>query len=89
MSISVPIKINNVIEGAIRYSVSLNEIDATIFKLALGLIIAGIFILIIAISLSLRFAETIIQPLIELKEFANELAHGNFSIEAKRHEYIR
>ncbi len=83
MSISVPIKINNVIEGAIRYSVSLNEIDATIFKLALGLIIAGIFILIIAISLSLRFAETIIQPLIELKEFANELAHGNFSIKLK------
>lgn len=83
MSISVPIKINNVIEGAIRYTVSLTEIDATIFKLALGLILAGIFILIIAISLSLRFAETIIQPLIELKEFANELAHGNFSIKLK------
>lgn len=83
MSISVPIKINNVIEGAIRYTVSLTEIDATIFKLALGLMLAGIFILIIAISLSLRFAETIIQPLIELKEFANELAHGNFSIKLK------
>lgn len=83
MSISVPIKINNVIEGAIRYTVSLTEIDATIFKLALGLILAGIFILIIAISLSLRFAETIIQPLIELKEFASELAHGNFSIKLK------
>ena len=83
MSISVPIKINNVIEGAIRYTVSLTEVDATIFKLALGLILAGIFILIIAISLSLRFAETIIQPLIELKEFANELAHGNFSIKLK------
>ena len=83
MSISVPIKINNVIEGAIRYTVSLNEIDATIFKLAIGLMLAGIFILIIAISLSLRFAETIIQPLIELKEFANELAHGNFSIKLK------
>ncbi len=83
MSVSVPIKINNVIEGAIRYTVSLTEVDATIFKLALGLILAGIFILIIAISLSLRFAETIIQPLIELKEFANELAHGNFSIKLK------
>lgn len=83
MSVSVPIKINNVIEGAIRYTISLTEIDATIFKLALGLILAGIFILIIAISLSLRFAETIIQPLIELKEFANELAHGNFSIKLK------
>ena len=78
-----PITHNNVIEGAIRYTVSLTEIDATIFKLALGLILAGIFILIIAISLSLRFAETIIQPLIELKEFANELAHGNFSIKLK------
>ena len=33
--------------------------------------------------MSLRFAETIIQPLIELKEFANELAHGNFSIKLK------
>ena len=87
MSVSVPIKINNVIEGAIRYTVSLTEIDATIFKLALGLILAGIFILIIAISLSLRFAETIIQPLIELKEFANELAHGNFSIKLKE-EFI-
>ncbi len=83
MSVSVPIKINNVIEGAIRYTVSLTEIDATIFKLGFALIIAGICILIIALSLSLRFAETIIQPLVELKEFANELAHGNFSIKLK------
>ena len=83
MSVSVPIKINNVIEGAIRYTVSLTEIDATIFKLGSALIIAGICILIIALSLSLRFAETIIQPLVELKEFANELAHGNFSIKLK------
>ncbi|WP_296648490.1 sensor histidine kinase [Romboutsia sp. 13368] len=83
MSVSVPIKINNVIEGAIRYTVSLTEIDATIFKLGLGLVFAGICILIIALSLSLRFAETIIQPLVELKEFANELSHGNFSIKLK------
>ena len=83
MSVSVPIKINNIIEGAIRYTVSLNEIDSTIFKLAIGLIIAGVCILRIAISLRLRFAETIIKPLIELKEFANELAHGNFSIKLK------
>ncbi|MGL6107230.1 ATP-binding protein [Romboutsia sp.] len=83
MSISVPIKINNVIEGAIRYTVSLDKIDATIFKLVLGLIIAGICILIIGISLSLRFAQTLIQPLRELKQFANELAHGNYSIKLK------
>ena len=74
MSISVPLKVNNVIEGVVRYTVTLNAIDKTIFKLVLGLILAGVFILLITISISLRFAETLIQPLRELKEFANELA---------------
>lgn len=83
MSISVPLKVNNVIEGVVRYTASLDEIDATIFKIVLGLILAGIFILIIGISLSLRFAQTLIQPLRELKQFANELAHGNYSIKLK------
>ena len=73
MSISVPLKVNNVIEGVVRYTVTLNAIDKTIFKLVLGLILAGVFILLITISISLRFAETLIQPLRELKEFANEL----------------
>lgn len=80
MSVSVPLKVNNVIEGVVRYTVSLEKIDSEIFKLALGLILAGIFILLIAITISLKFAETLIQPLIELKQFANELAHGNFNI---------
>jgi signal transduction histidine kinase len=83
MSISVPLKTNNIIEGVVRYTVSLDKIDTTIFKLTLGLILAGICILLIAISLSLRFAETLIQPLRELKQFANELAHGNYSIKLK------
>lgn len=83
MSMSVPIKVNNIIEGVVRYTVSLQMIDNTIFKLALGLILAGIFILLIAISLSLKFAETLIQPLRELKQFANELAHGNYNIKLK------
>lgn len=83
MSISIPLKTNNIIEGVVRYTVSLEEIDTVIFKLILGLIIAGICILLIAISLSLRFAEGLIQPLIELKQFANELAHGNYKIKLK------
>ena len=83
MSISVPLKVNNVIEGVVRYTVSLNAIDKTIFKLVLGLILAGIFILLITISISLKFAESLTQPLRELKEFANELAHGNYNIKLK------
>ena len=83
MSISVPLKVNNIIEGVARYTVSLTDIDKTIFRLILGLILAGIFILLITVSISLRFAESIIQPLRELKEFANELAHGNYNIKLK------
>ena len=83
MSISFPLKVNNAIEGVVRYTVSLNEIDKTIFKLVLGLILAGVLILLITISISLRFAESLIQPLRELKEFANELAHGNYNIKLK------
>jgi len=83
MSISVPLKVNNIIEGVARYTVSLTDIDKTIFRLISGLILAGLLILIITLSISLQFAESIIQPLRELKEFANELAHGNYNIKLK------
>ncbi|RDY28376.1 sensor histidine kinase [Romboutsia weinsteinii] len=83
MSISTPIKVNNIIEGVVRYTVSLEKVDTAILKLSLALILAGVFILLIAISISLRFAETLIQPLRELKQFANELAHGNYSVKLK------
>lgn len=84
MSISVPIKVNNQIEGAVRYSLSLRNIDNTILKLVLFFILAGLVILIIALLLSLRFAESLIKPLKNLKQFANELAQGNYNIKLKK-----
>ncbi|MGL5692552.1 MAG: ATP-binding protein [Peptostreptococcaceae bacterium] len=87
MSISIPLKVNNIIEGVVRYTISLNDIDQTVFKLALGLVLAGIFILLITLSISLRFSESLIQPLRELKEFANELAHGNYNIKFKNKKF--
>ena len=83
MSISVPLKHNNQIEGAIRYSISLDNIDITIIMLVIWVVLAGILILLIAISISLKFADTLIEPLAELKKFANELAHGNYNIKLK------
>lgn len=86
MSISVPLRVNNQIEGAVRYSVSLRNIDNTIFKLICFFIIAGAIILIIALLLSLRFAESLIKPLKNLKQFANELAQGNYNIKLKKEQ---
>lgn len=86
MSISVPLKVNNRIEGVVRYSLSLRKIDNTIIKLALFFIAAGVIILIIALLISLRFAESLIKPLKNLKQFANELAQGNYNIKLKKEQ---
>ena len=51
-------------------------------------ILAGIFILIIAILISLKFAETLIKPLRELKKFANELAVGNYNIKLEKMKIV-
>lgn len=83
MSVSVPIKVSNKIQGVVRYTASLTQVDETIVTIIVGLLALGIFILLLAMTLSIRFAETIIKPLEELKEFANELAHGNFNIKLK------
>ena len=83
MSVSVPLKVNNKIEGLVRYTVSLDNIDITIIKIIAWLITAGIIILGIALALSLNFANTLVIPLRELKAFANELAHGNYNIKLK------
>ena len=86
MSISVPLKVNNKIEGVVRYSLSLKKIDNTIIKLVFLFIVAGVIILIIALLLSLRFAESLIKPLKNLKQFANELAQGNYNIKLKKEQ---
>ena len=86
MSISVPLRVNNQIEGVVRYSLSLKSIDNTVIKLVCFFILAGVIILIIALLLSLKFAESLIRPLKNLKQFANELAQGNFNIKLKKEE---
>ena len=86
MSISVPLRVNNQIEGVVRYSLSLKSIDNTVIKLVCFFILAGVIILIIALLLSLKFAESLIRPLKNLKQFANELAQGNYNIKLKKEE---
>ena len=83
MSISVPIKVNYKVEGVVRYTLSLSEINKAILSVIFWVLITAIVILLIVISISIRFANSIINPILDLKEFANELAHGNFSIKIK------
>ena len=88
MSIAVPLKVNNVVEGAVRYTVSLDAIDREIIKLMAWLIMIGVVILIIAIGISLKFAESLITPLTELKKFASELSCGNYNVKLKSNKIV-
>lgn len=88
MSISVPIKVNNIVEGAVRYTVSLDAVDREIIKLMAWLVVMGVIILLIAIAISLKFAESLITPLTELKKFANELSCGNYNVKVKSNKIV-
>lgn len=80
MSVSVPLKVNNVVEGVVRYSVSLNKADSAIFRVVFMIFIGGLVILLICLLISLRFADSLIRPIQDLKKTANQLAQGNYNI---------
>lgn len=84
MSVSVPIKVNGIVEGVIRYSVSLKYVDRGLIKIIAYLIFLGIFILLVSVALSLKFADSIIEPLSELKIFSNMIAKGNYNIKMNK-----
>ena len=80
MSVSVPLKVNNSIEGVVRYSLSLKKIDNAIIRMGFAIFMGGIVILVICLLLSLRFADSLIKPIQDLKKTANQLAQGNYNI---------
>lgn len=84
MSVSVPVKVNGIVEGVVRYSISLKYVDRELFKIVIYLFLVGAFILLISIGLSLKFADSIIEPISELKIFSNMLARGNYNIKMNK-----
>lgn len=84
MSVSVPIKVNGIVEGVIRYSISMKYVDKEIIKIVAYLFLLGVLILMFSIGLSLKFADSLIEPLSELKIFSNMLAKGNYNIKMNK-----
>ena len=84
MSASVPIKSNGIIQGVVRFSVSLKYVKIEILKIMFYLLFMGLIVIAFTISLSLKFADSIIDPLHELKIFSNMLAKGNYNIKVNK-----
>nr|WP_314278007.1 HAMP domain-containing sensor histidine kinase [uncultured Peptostreptococcus sp.] len=84
MSTSIPIKSNGIIQGVVRLSVSLKYVNIEILKIMFYLSIMGLLVIALSISLSLKFANSIIGPLHELKIFSSMLAKGNYNIKVNK-----
>ena len=84
MSASVAIKSNGVIQGVVRFSVSLKYVNTEILKIMFYLFFMGLIVIAFSISLSLKFADSIIDPIHELKIFSNMLAKGNYNIKVNK-----
>lgn len=84
MSASVPIRVNGITQGVIRFSVSLKYVNMEILKIMTYLFFMGLLVIVFSITLSLKFADSIIDPLHELKLFSNMLAKGNYNIKMNK-----
>ena len=84
MAVAYPLKTNNEIVGALRLITSLSAVDQDIQNTAYIFISIGLAVVFIAGLISVFLANTIILPLQEVTEAAQEMAAGNFQARSKK-----
>lgn len=84
MAISMPLKKYNTIDGVVRYSVSMEEVDKAIKLYSTQSWLLGGVILLMFLSVSLILSKTIVTPIQKLKSAANEMASGDFDVRAEK-----
>ncbi|KJR45232.1 Osmosensitive K+ channel histidine kinase KdpD [Desulfosporosinus sp. I2] len=84
MAVAYPLKANNEIVGAIRFITSLSAVDKDIQDTAYIFVSIGLAVVFIAGLISVFLANTIIVPLQEVTEAAQEMAAGNFQARSKK-----
>ena len=84
MAVAYPLKSNNEIVGALRFIASLSTADRDIRNTADIFVSIGLLVIIIAGLISIVLANTIIVPLQEVTEAAQEMAAGNFKARSKK-----
>ncbi|WP_242947094.1 HAMP domain-containing protein [Clostridium haemolyticum] len=78
MSISIPLKNGEKIQGVLRFVSSLNKIDKHISSIAFYFILVAIVVIIISSIISLILSKKITHPLKEITEGAEIFASGKF-----------
>lgn len=84
MAVAYPLKANNEIVGALRFITSLSAVDQDVQNTAYIFIAIGLVVVFVAGLISIFLANTIIVPLREVTEVAQEMAAGNFQTHSKK-----
>lgn len=79
MCISYPLKSKGKVVGVLRFITSVADIDKTIIKISLILILIGISIIVIGGMSSMFLSNSIVRPLREITEMAKKISSGNFN----------
>lgn len=80
MSVSMPIKNKNEIEGVLRFSTSMEEVDDIIKFLSLLLTVASLIVIAIASFVSYYMANAFVKPLQNITATAEEMALGDLDV---------
>lgn len=79
-SISQPIIVKDEIIGVVRLTSTLTEIDSIILKMVLFFIVIGIVVVLIVLAVSFFLSGTIIKPVKEITNAAEEIALGRLEV---------
>lgn len=84
MSISYPLKSNDNVVGAIRFSSSLKSTDMIIKRIIAIFLGVGLIAVLITGTISLFLSKSIIGSISDITKVAEELASGNFNIRSRK-----
>ncbi|WBW96988.1 HAMP domain-containing sensor histidine kinase [Oceanirhabdus sp. W0125-5] len=84
ISITFPLKKLGNIEGAMRYRININEIISAIINISIILILAGLFVIIIAFIFSSILARDILNPVRDLTLAAETISKGDFTVKVNK-----
>ncbi len=87
LHVSTPIWQDEDVIGVLRYTTSLEKIDKTVLNIFLFTLLIGMSVLLAALLVSSLISRSIVKPIGELTEAAEEMAQGNFNINIPKPPY--
>lgn len=84
LSVTIPLWNDKRVVSLLRYSVSLEQVDATVYLIIRMAALVGISVVLLFLGLSLFLAQRIVQPIRELTRAARYMADGDWTRRALR-----